>query len=110
RSVQLHELSRKLQFNFRQSSVVKTNFGKFNDNPLRVKYEANILSGVIGIHEYTISDLSIIQGGSMKAEINQVTVLSISNLHPTLPIFTMEKEDIWDRLLEKAFMNDIDFE
>jgi len=48
---------------------------------MRIKYEGNILKGAMDEHPYTVSDLSIVGGGTMKAQISQMTVVSISNLH-----------------------------
>lgn len=109
RTKQMMELARQLQFQFTGSRDVGSNFGKFSSSPVRVKYEANVIHGRIGEHIYTVSDLSVVHGGNMKAKIHQITTLSISNLHLGIPIFSMTKEDIWDKVLEKAFLDDIDF-
>jgi MFS superfamily sulfate permease-like transporter len=86
-----------------------SNFGRFSSEPLRVKYEGNIISGKINGNNFHLSDLSIVRGGEFKAQIFHVSVLSISDLHFGIPIFTMEKEVLIDKIMEKAFINDIDF-
>jgi MFS superfamily sulfate permease-like transporter len=106
REIELKALAKNLGFTYvRSNPTNRSNFGRFSSEPLRVKYEGNILSGKISEHHYHISDLSIVKGGEFKAQIINLTVLSISDLHMGLPIFTMQKEG----LLEKAFINDIDF-
>jgi MFS superfamily sulfate permease-like transporter len=106
REKELKALARSLDFSFVSSNPAnRSNFGRFSAEPLRVKYEGNILSGKIAGYHYNISDLSIAKGGEFKAQILNVTVLSISDLHIGMPIFTMQKEG----LLEKTFISDIDF-
>jgi hypothetical protein len=109
RGKELHTLAKSLKFTYRSSEpIVKSNFGKFSDHKA-VKYEGNVLAGNLnGIH-YRISDLSVVRGGDIKAQISQITVLSISNLHLGIPIFTIQKETIVDKILDRAFLNDIDF-
>jgi MFS superfamily sulfate permease-like transporter len=106
REKELKALAKSLGFDYTSSNPSnRSNFGRFSAEPLRVKYEGNILSGKIEGNRYHVSDLSIVKGGEFKAQILHVTVLSISDLHIGMPIFTMQKEG----LLEKTFINDIDF-
>jgi hypothetical protein len=106
REKELKALAKSLNFTYATSNTSnRSNFGQFSAETIRVKYEGNILSGKISDFHYHISDLSIVKGGEFKAQINQVTVLSISDLHIGMPIFTMHKEGI----LEKTFIGDIDF-
>jgi MFS superfamily sulfate permease-like transporter len=106
REKELKALAKILDFSYVSSNPAnRSNFGRFSPEPLRVKYEGNILSGKISDFHYHISDLSIVKGGEFKAQILHLTVLSISDLHIGMPIFTMQKEG----LLEKTFINDIDF-
>jgi hypothetical protein len=111
RSKQLKAFGKTLGFTFQETlPIPQTNFGRMTSGSLMVKYEGNVLNGVIDNHIYTISDISIIEGGNMKASIYQMTVLSISNLHLQIPIFTLEKEDLFDKLIEQRFADDIDFD
>jgi MFS superfamily sulfate permease-like transporter len=111
RSQQMRNLAKTLNFTYKESTpVVQTNFGRLGSDNLKIKYEGNIISGTINNHIYTISDLSIIGGGAMKAQVLQMTVVSVSNLHPGIPIFILEEEALFDKIMEKAFINDIDFD
>lgn len=111
RSKQLANLAKSMRFTYKESfPQVQSNFGKLSHDTMRIKYEGNILKGIMENHSYTISDLSIVSGGTMKAQISQMTVISISNLHLGIPIFTMEREVFLDKIMEKAFIDDIDFE
>ncbi|HEY8400074.1 MAG TPA: SulP family inorganic anion transporter [Cytophagaceae bacterium] len=109
RAKQLLKTARLLKFDFIESSSVKSKFGKYNLSYSRVKYEANVITGTIDEYKYTVSDLSILEGGNMKAGMYQTTVLSITGFPQQLPVFNLTKEDIWDKLLNKAFHGDIDF-
>jgi MFS superfamily sulfate permease-like transporter len=110
RDKELRSFAKSLGFSYQSTNQAnQSNFGRFSAEPLRVKYEGNIISGKISDHHYHLSDLSIVRGGEFKAQIYHVSVLSISNLHMGIPIFTMEKEVLMDKIMEKAFINDIDF-
>ena len=39
-----------------------------------------------------------------------MTAMSISNLHLGIPIFFMEEEGLFDKLIEQKFADDIDFD
>jgi MFS superfamily sulfate permease-like transporter len=111
RTEQMKTLAKRLHFTYKESVPnVQTNFGRLGSDSLKIKYEGNVISGTIDEHTYTVSDLSIIGGGAMKAQVMQMTVLSISNLHLGIPIFTLEEEVIYDKIMEHAFSNDIDFD
>jgi carbonic anhydrase len=51
-----------------------------------------------------------VKGGEFKAQIFHTTVLSLSDLHFRIPIFGMQREGLLDKIKEKAFINDIDFQ
>jgi MFS superfamily sulfate permease-like transporter len=111
RAQQMKNLAKSLHFSYKESTpVIMTNFGRLESDNMKIKYEGNIVSGNIHGHTYTISDLSIIRGGEMKTEVLQMTVLSVSNLHLGIPIFTLEEEALFDKFMEKVFINDIDFD
>jgi MFS superfamily sulfate permease-like transporter len=111
RSKQLKNLARSIQFSYRENCpIIQSNFGKFSSENMVVKYEGNLMTTKIGEYNYSISDLSIVGGGSMKAQISQITALSISNLHLGIPIFKLSEEELIDKIMEKAFINDIDFD
>jgi hypothetical protein len=111
RSQKIRTFAKTVGFTFKDvNPTIKSNFGKFTSGEMRIKYEGNIISGKIDENLITISDLSLVMGGTMKAQISQVTVLSIANLHLGIPIFTLQKEGLVDKLIDKAFWDDIDFE
>jgi MFS superfamily sulfate permease-like transporter len=97
----LQELSRKLRFDFTANSPVRSNFGKLSNEPIRVKYEGHVMTGRISEQLYTVSDLSVAEGGNFKAQISQITVLSVADFPEQLPVFKLEKEGLWDRMLEQ---------
>jgi hypothetical protein len=105
RGKELKALAKSLGLNFKATSPVRSNYGKFSPKPVRIRYEGNVLSGYIHDRHYTVSDLSIVQGGNMKAGIHHITVLSITNLKLNIPMFSLQMEGMW----EKAFVKDIDF-
>jgi anti-anti-sigma regulatory factor len=84
---------------------ISSNYGKLSPDYKVIKYEGNVLSKEIDGLNYVISDLSIVSGGDFKAGVSNVTVLSVSTLHPGIPLFTMKEE----KFLDNAFMNDINF-
>lgn len=111
RSKKIKAFAKSIGFSFKDvNHTVQSNFGKLGNEDMRIKYEGNIITGKVQDHLVTISDLSLVMSGSMKAQISQMTVLSISNLHIGIPTFTLEKETLVDKLMDKALMNDIDFE
>lgn len=110
RESELKQLAKSIGFKYRSSlPMSESNFGKFSSDNIRVKYEGNILSGKIGAHDYKISDLSVVEGGDLKAQIQQVTVLTISTILPSFPMFALSREGLMDKIMEKTFLNDIDF-
>lgn len=111
RAQQMKGFAKSIHFSYSESTpVIQTSFGRLGSDNMKIKYEGNIISGAINGRIYTISDLSIIGGGAMKAQVLQMTVLSVSNLHLKIPIFTLEEEFFIDKIMEKAFINDIDFD
>ena len=104
-------LAKNINFSYKEVySPIQSNFAKFISDSTTIKYEGNIISGAIDEKTYKVSDLSLVGGGTMKAQISQITVLSISNLQLGIPIFSLAKELMFDKLMEKAFIDDIDFE
>lgn len=102
----LKSLASQLGFSYKDfHKDIESNFGKLSHEHKVIKYEGNILSKQIeGLH-YAVSDLSIVSGGDFKAGVSNLTVLSVSNLHYGIPLFTMKEEKFFDN----AFLNDIDF-
>jgi MFS superfamily sulfate permease-like transporter len=110
RDKDLKAFAKSVGFSYQSTNQTnQSNFGSFSAEPFRVKYEGNILAGKISGHHYHISDLSIVKGGEFKAQIFHVSVLSIADLHMGIPIFNMEKEMLMAKIMDKAFINDIDF-
>lgn len=108
----LRGLANELNFSFIESyPAVQTNYVKvLNDDKVSVKYEGNILVGRKEQLKYSISDISLVEGGSMKAQISQITILSVSGFPFSLPQFSMKKEVFMDRIVETTMNNgDIDF-
>jgi len=103
----LKVLAANLGFSYTETNKgVTSNFGKLSADNSIVKYEGNVMNKQINTLSYTISDLSIVLGGDFKAGVSNVTVLSVSNLHFGVPLFTMKEEKMFDN----SFLNDIDFE
>ena len=107
REDQLKKLASALGFSYVDfNKEVSSNFGKLSDDNSLVKYEGNVMRKQTNNLTYTISDLSIVLGGDFKAGVSNVTVLSVSNLHFGMPLFTMKEEKMFDN----SFLNDIDFD
>ncbi|MFN3404731.1 MAG: SulP family inorganic anion transporter [Cytophagaceae bacterium] len=108
REQQMKVLAKKLGMSyFPVNGIDKSNFGRFSIEKKRVKYEGNIIKGFLSGYFYRISDISVVEGGDMKAHINQLTIISVSHLPVSIPVFTLEKENFMDKV--SGFFADIDF-
>ncbi|MFN3404736.1 MAG: SulP family inorganic anion transporter [Cytophagaceae bacterium] len=109
REHQLKNLAEKLGLAYYQTGgeIEKTNFGHFSFERKRVRYEGNVMKGFLSGNFYRISDISVVEGGDMKPHINQLTVISVSQLPPAMPAFTLGKEKLIDKV--SGFFTDIDF-
>ncbi|MDB5256565.1 MAG: sulfate transporter [Chitinophagaceae bacterium] len=106
REDQLKSLASQMSFTYQDFyKDIKSNFGKFSKEHKVIKYEGNILNKQIDEITYAVSDLSIVSGGDFKAGVSNLTVLSVSNLHYGVPLFTMKEE----RFFDNAFLSDINF-
>jgi len=109
RESEMRGLAKRLNFSYKGVTPnERSNFGRFSTSNRWMKYEGNILVGNIEGMKYRISDISVVEGGDMKAHITQLTVISICNFTDSMPVFTLEKEGIYEKL-EGAFGMDIDF-
>ncbi len=102
----LQGLATELGFSYTDfSKNVTSNFGKLSTENVVVKYEGNVMRKQVETLTYNVSDLSVVIGGEFKAGVNNLTVLSVSNLQYGIPLFTMKEEKLFD----SAFLNDINF-
>ena len=107
REDRLRVLASELEYSYLAiNKKITSNFGKLSSDNSLVKYEGNILSKQVETITYTISDLSVVLSGDFKAGVSNLTVLSVSNLHLGIPLFTMNEETLFDN----TFLNDIDFQ
>lgn len=106
REQMLQGLAKELGFSYTDfSKHITSNFGKLSAENLVVKYEGNIMRKEVNTLTYNVSDLSVVFGGEFKAGVNNLTLLSVSNLHFGIPLFTMKEEKLFD----SSFLNDINF-
>ncbi len=102
----LKSLASQMSFTYKDFyKDITSNFGKLSSEYKVIKYEGNILAKQLEGLNYAVSDLSIVSGGDFKAGVSNLTVLSVSNLHYGIPLFTMREE----RFFDNAFLSDINF-
>ncbi len=112
REKQLKALAKKIDFKYYPHTPDSSNIPLRNDVAhIQIKYEANILMGNSHDCQYRISDISFNEMTGMKAGIAQLTILAISNLPFSIPVFTMSAEGLMDKFWELTFIKttDIDF-
>lgn len=80
-----------------------------NTSQKNIKYVGNILKTEYQNRNIIVADISIVEGGSMKAEVQSQTVVIVYMPH-ILPTFLMTKEAALDKLFFNTFTMDIDFE
>ena len=106
REDQLKSLASRMGFSYKDfHKDITSNFGKLSNEHKIIKYEGNVLSKQVDGLNYVISDLSIVSGGDFKAGVSNLTVLSVSNLRFSIPLFAMREEKFFDN----AFLSDINF-
>lgn len=111
RENELKEFAKSIGFKFKNSIPVSSSqFGKIFGENIRIKYEGNISLGKVNGLTFKVSDLSLVGVGDFKAQIYQVTALTISGILPLLPSFSLTKEGLMDKIMDKTFINDIDFD
>jgi MFS superfamily sulfate permease-like transporter len=85
------------------------NLDDLNTNEKSIKYVGNILTMDESDIKIIIADISIVEGGTMKAEVQSKTIVMV-NVEHILPTFMMTKEGTFDKLLFNSFTLDIDFD
>ncbi len=84
-----------------------SDFQFFETRP--IEYRNNAITGELlpGL-QWEISDITFDEGALHAAEVYHTTI-GVIHLRTTLPSFTLEKEEFFDRLMEFAGYRDIDF-
>ena len=83
------------------------NFLFFETRP--IEYRNNLISGsLVNNVEWEISDITFDEGALIVAEVYHTTV-AVIHLPVEIPVFTLEKEAFFDRLMEFAGYEDVDF-
>lgn len=81
---------------------------ELNTREKTIKYVGNILKHNIS-SSVLVADISIVEGGTMKAEVQSQTIVTVSVAH-ILPTFIMTKEGAFEKLFLNSLTLDIDFE
>ncbi len=112
RQTELSQLAKRKGFHFdhkRTTSILKFRFAPFTIAN-KAEYGENLIMCSSPYCNYFFTDIHVEEGALMTKRDYRMTILLVTDIHTTIPEFTLEKTGALDMLKEIGGLKDIDFD